>query len=239
MQLDPGNESAFYYRALAYLGERRWDLSLLDFYAAGRLKPDDVRVMDGRGTLYRYQGHYELAEAEFDKALTLRPDYPTAVFGRALSRFDAGRYGAAAEDFAGSQKFSDLEASAYLPLWLYIAHARDGRLDVAFLEGVGAKPDLSAWPGPLIAFYRGQLSEEAVRNAALSTDPLTERGQRCEADFYLAEWRLLRQEKEAARQLFERAVGECPHSFIEYEMAPVELKRLLPKAALAQQPSAQ
>ena len=33
--------------------------------------------------------------------------------------------------------------------------------------------------------------------------------------------------------------AECPHSFIEYEMAPVELKRLLTKAALVQQPSAQ
>ena len=78
-----------------------------------------------------------------------------------------------------------------------------------------------------------------MRKAALSADPLTERGQRCEADFYIAEWRLLGQDKEAARQLFERAAGECPHSFIEYEMAPVELKRLLTKAALAQQPSPQ
>jgi hypothetical protein len=50
---------------------------------------------------------------------------------------------------------------------------------------------------------------------------------------------LLRQDSEAARQLCERAVGECPHSFIEYEMAPVELKRLLTKSALVQQPCAQ
>ena len=78
-----------------------------------------------------------------------------------------------------------------------------------------------------------------MRKAALSTDPVIERGQRCEADFYIAEWRLLRQETEVARQLFERTVGECPHSFIEYEMAPVELKRLLTKAALVDQPSAQ
>ena len=101
------------------------------------------------------------------------------------------------------------------------------------------KPDPSTWPGALIAFYRGQLSEEEVRKAALSADPLTERGQRCEADFYIAEWHLLRYDSEVARQLFERAAGECPHSFIEFEMASVELRRLLPKAALAQQPSAQ
>ena len=239
LQLDPGNEFAFYYRALAYLDEQRWDLSWIDFYAAAQLDPDDVRVMDGRGTLYRSQGRYELAEAEFDKALALQPAYPAAVFGRALSRFAAGRFRAAAEDFASSQKFGDLEASDYLPLWLYIAHARDGRLDAAFLDGAGAKPDPSIWPGALFAFYRGQLSEEEVRTAARSTDPLTERGQRCEADFYIAEWRLLNQDKEAARELFDRAADQCPHSFIEYEIATTELKRLLTASALAQQPSAQ
>ncbi|HEY8015285.1 MAG TPA: hypothetical protein VIE35_05615, partial [Dongiaceae bacterium] len=55
----------------------------------------------------------------------------------------------------------------------------------------------------------------------------------------LSDWQAAVALTEVARPLFERAVSECPHSFIEYEMAPVELKRLLTKAALAQQPSAQ
>ena len=74
----------------AYRDEQRWDLSLLDFYAAGRMKPKDVRVMNGRGILYRDQGRYELAEAEFTKSLGLEPTNYPAFFGRGLSRFRRG-----------------------------------------------------------------------------------------------------------------------------------------------------
>jgi lipoprotein NlpI len=191
------------------------------------------------GTIYHKQGRYGLAEAEFNKALALKPAFPPAVFARALSRLAAGRFGAAAEDFARAQGFSTLEASDYVPLWLYIARGREGRLDLAFLDLAGKQPDPSTWPGALLAFYRGQLTEAAVRKAAVSADMQTDRSQRCEADFYIAEWRLLNREKEAARRLFENATGECPHSSAEYEMATIELKRLLTKAALAQQPAAQ
>ena len=133
----------------------------------------------------------------------------------------------------GAQKLGAFGGSAYLPLWLYIASARDGHSDVSLL----GHADGDAWPAPLIRFYRGELSEEGVRNAALSTDPQTARGQRCEADFYIAVWRVLQQQKDLARQLLESAAAECPHYFIEYEMLPVEMKRLDAQAVLVQKPA--
>ena len=93
-------------------------------------------------------------------------------------------------------------------------------------------PQGADWPLPLIQFYLGKLSETEVRRAALSPDSWTERGQRCEADFYIGEWRLLHGDRSAARQLFERALAECPIYFIEYEILPVELKRLETEAAV-------
>ncbi|HEX7198858.1 MAG TPA: hypothetical protein VF213_05255 [Dongiaceae bacterium] len=42
----------------------------------------------------------------------------------------------------------------------------------------------------------------------------------------------MQHEKDAARLLFQSAAAECPHNFIEYEMLPVELKRLETQAAL-------
>ncbi|HEX7198857.1 MAG TPA: tetratricopeptide repeat protein, partial [Dongiaceae bacterium] len=143
LRLDPENEATLYYRGLAYLYERQWDLSLADFNAANRLKPDDVMAIDGRGLLYRDQGRYALAEAEFAKALALRPAYPWAFFGRALLMFAEGRYGAAAEDFASSQKLGNFSAATYLPLWLYITNARDGRVTVSVLGTDNAKSDAS------------------------------------------------------------------------------------------------
>ena len=47
--------------------------------------------MNGRGILYRDQGRYELAEAEFDQVTRPSADKSTpAFFGRGLSRFRRG-----------------------------------------------------------------------------------------------------------------------------------------------------
>jgi len=81
---------------------------------------------------------------------------------------------------------------------------------------------------PLGRYYRGEISEDAVRKAAASSDPEIERGQRCEVDFYIGEWRVLRGERSEGRKLLEKARDECPSYFIEYEIIPVELKRLGP-----------
>ena len=130
------------------------------------------------------------------------------------------------------RSLGNFSAATYLPLWLYITNARDGRVTVSVLGTDNAKSDTKAWPDALIRFYRGELSEEEVRKAAASADASTERGRRCEADFYIGEWRLLQHDKDAARLLFQRAAAECPHNFIEYEMLAVELKRLETQAAL-------
>ncbi len=238
LRLDPANQSAFYYRAQAFRADRRWALSFIDYYAAARgWKPGDVRVVAGLGVLYRKQGRYGLADSD-----SPRP----SLFGRPIQRPSTGVHCrgsrrvnmAPHEEFCSCAKAADREAFAYLRFGSLSPRLGSGRLDMAFSDGGGVKADPKAWPGALIAFYRGLLTEDAVRKAAVSTDPLTERGRRCEADFYIAEWRLLH-EGEGRPVDTERAVGECPDTFIEYEMAPVELNRLASKATLAEQPGAQ
>ena len=105
-------------------------------------------------------------------------------------------------------------------------------MTVSVLGAASTESDTKAWPGALVRFYRGELSEEEVRKATVSADALTQRSQRCEADFYIGEWHLLQHDKDTARLLFQSAAAECPHNFIEYEMLPVELKRLETQAAL-------
>ena len=128
-------------------------------------------------------------------------------------------------------------ADRYDALWLYLARARSGRVDPAEKRWEGAEQGL-AWPACPILYYGGCWRMRCGRLPA-SKDATLDRNQRCEADFYIGERRLAQGDQAAARRPLERALGECPHSFIEYEMAPVELKRLLTKAALVQQPSAQ
>ena len=50
--------------------------------------------------------------------------------------------------------------------------------------------------------------------------------ERCEAQFYLGQWHLLRDARANSIEALRNAVESCPKSFIEYAGALAELKRL-------------
>jgi len=195
--------------------------------AASRLQADYHGYDSyGRGYLYRFQGQYDLAAAEFNKAIALQPKSGLIAFERGLLNFLQGRYGTAADDFARARGFDGDDG--YEWLWLYLVRGRNGKIDASSLDAYGGRDDAENWPVPLGRFYRGEISEDAVRKAAASSDPEIERGQRCEADFYIGEWQVLHGDRSEGRKLLEIARDECPNYFIEFEIIPVELKRLAP-----------
>ena len=62
--------------------------------------------------------------------------------------------------------------------------------------------------------------------SAANPDVKLEAGQRCEANYYLGQWYLLRGERNEATTRFHAAQGLCPQSFLEYTAAVAELKRM-------------
>jgi lipoprotein NlpI len=50
--------------------------------------------------------------------------------------------------------------------------------------------------------------------------------ERCEAQFYLGEWRLARGDRAKAKEALEAAKATCPASFYEYDGAVAELGRI-------------
>jgi lipoprotein NlpI len=86
--------------------------------------------------------------------------------------------------------------------------------------------DIVKWPAPVIRLYLGQVMPASVLAAAHDPDAATDKGQVCEANFYIGE--LVPQQgakREAARQ-FRAAAADCPASFIEGVIAKAELKAL-------------
>jgi rhomboid protease GluP len=53
-------------------------------------------------------------------------------------------------------------------------------------------------------------------------------GDKCEAEFYIGEWHLLRGNNADARSALQAAADTCPKGFVEYDGAVAELKRLRP-----------
>jgi len=76
------------------------------------------------------------------------------------------------------------------------------------------------WPSPVITLFLEQGTHEAVAAAAGKPD---ERG---EAQYYLGQWRLLRDERANSIEALRNAVKICPKDFIEYAGALAGLKRL-------------
>jgi lipoprotein NlpI len=85
--------------------------------------------------------------------------------------------------------------------------------------------DLSKWPGPLLGYLQGSVSEEDVLKAA-AADPDTATAHLCDAKFFLGEMDLLVGEIDEARKSFNDAVSSCPKTQIEYFGAKAELGRL-------------
>ena len=55
-------------------------------------------------------------------------------------------------------------------------------------------------------------------------DPVTKRGQVCEANFYTGELSLLHGDRDGATKLFAAAAADCPLNFGEWAWAGAELK---------------
>ena len=114
-----------------------------------------------------------------------------------------------------------LGTDAYPILWLYLARARTGRQDAKRdLEQRAAGLKSAQWPSPVIKLFLERSTPEAMVAAADKPE------ERCEAQFYLGQWHLLRDDRANSIKALRNAVKSCPKNFVEYEGALAELKRL-------------
>jgi len=226
LELDPGFAHAYHNRALSWAHKDDADRAIEDYGAALKLQPKDAGAYLGRAVEWTVKGDYKRSIADYNEAIRIEPKSSSAYFGRARARFYAGAFTAAASDFYRAHQ---LEPSIYAALWLFLArkHADiPGEKTLAEDAGTSGAGD---WPAPLVALYTGSATPEGVHEAAAHPDAARERDQRCEANFYLAQWHVLRGEREPALKLLREAQSGCPRTFIEHEGAVAELRRLQPK----------
>jgi len=189
-----------------------------------------VNAFPNVGTFYALRASYyehrdaKRASDDLDKAIALDPVEVRALTQRGRLAFANGNHAAAARDWARAWQGDrgDLNiAPAYLPIWIYMLEARDNNASAtAALARRVKEIEASVWPYPVASFYLGQLSV-AELDAAAADD-----NQKCEANFYVGEWHLLKGDSASARKRFEQASGGCPPSLIEHDMAQIEAKRL-------------
>ncbi len=169
-------------------------------------------------------GRAQEALAVYDEPIEYGADDVSVRWDRGQAELYAGRE-AAADDFAAAVKLRP--ADAYAVLWLHIARGRAGQDDKEEFAANAAKLEKAKWPWPIVAFYLGAGTSDAIMAAVDSTDnERARRDQTCEALFYLGVAKMKADTLPEARAHLESAAQKCPFHFTEHIGAVLELKRL-------------
>src|SRR6266540_4513663 len=223
IRLEPSNVAAVYERGWAHHDNGAYDIAIQDFDKAVNLKPDSSEPLYSRGTAYHDKGEYDRAIQDYDRAIQIQPDYAKAFHNRGIAQFLQGQFAAAATDFA---KHVDLTPHQRYPaIWLYIARARAGQnADEDLREAKSL--DVKSWPGPAVALYGGMLEPKKMPEAAANSDGETQKGQLCEAHFFLGEYDLIHGFQDQAAGEFQAAADICRTQHECSFIAKVELRRV-------------
>jgi tetratricopeptide (TPR) repeat protein len=219
IRLNPAYVTAIVNRGAAWRIKGDHDRAIADYDVAIRLNPGDASAFNSRGNAFNDKQDYDHAIADFSAAIRLDPNATGAYRSRGYANFCQVKYGAAAADLARAvEREPD---HAYAAIWLYLARARAGdHSAVAELETNAARLKPAEWPYPIAELYLGR------RTAADTLAAPSKPGDRCEAEFYVGEWHLLKGDAAAARAALKRAADTCPGTFIESLGAQAELRRL-------------
>src|SRR5688572_12956808 len=224
IRINPKFVDAFFNRGNAWGTKGDPDRAIADYDAVLRLAPKDPATHIARAVELMVKGDYARAAAGYDTAIALDPKSGTALMGRGRAYFYSGDLQRSIADLERAMK---TEPSVYTAVWLYLARKRAKTINAEEMldSETRARRD-GNWPSAMIMLYLGRTDVDSVVASALDRDIKRESEQRCEANFYLAHWHLLRNENERALALLKQAQSGCPQDFLEHEGAVAELRRL-------------
>jgi lipoprotein NlpI len=220
IELDPQHADAYNHRGLAYQHSGAIDRAIIDYGKAIEIDPGHADAYENRGNAYAVKGDYDRAIADHTKAIELDPEDSAYVRSLGIARYGNADFSGAAVDLL---RAVELEDDVYAMLFRYLARTRAGEAATAELEANVGRLKNKGWPYAVTELYLGKRSPEATLGAASKDDE-----DRCEAHFYVGQWHVLRGKLAEARKEFEIAANTCTKTFIEYEVALAELRRLKP-----------
>jgi lipoprotein NlpI len=184
-----------------------------------RLEARDPDARHSRGAKEQTKSDLYQTIVYYNDAIRRDPKDDDAYFHRGLAKLYAGAVPAALADFSQASRLDP--EYAYYALWIDIIDKR--RNAAGSLAQAAARFDMTKWPAPVVRLFLGETTPDAVIAAAHDPDPVTRRGQLCEANFYAGEFALQRGAAQDAARLFRLAAADCPHEFIEGPAANAEL----------------
>ncbi len=224
-RLDPSDAAVHHNIGLMLMRLGRFPQAIEPLTEALRLDPAYRNARFLLSDAYMRSGRYQEAIDSWTKFLELVPGGPQALHNRAWTYMYLGAHGEAAASDARTLLQGAGWRAPSAPFLVLLAHlgSRQAGLEAdakAVLDEAARKCDTGAWPYPVIAYMRGELSAEALLTAASSNDRKTE------ARAYLGMDLLLRGNVADAREHFAWVKEYGNKRFLEYPLAVAELARL-------------
>ena len=212
--------SAYFARAAAYFRKGDLDHAIADYDRIIQHPPADF--FHDRPDPQPHGDGPVPAIAVSDRTLEPDPRSARAYRARGIARFQAGLLAQSQDDF---RRLSELDPKdAYAALWLDLARRRSGM--ASELADAAGRFDMQKWPAPIVRFFLGEETLDAVMAAADDPNPVRSRTHVCEASFFAGEL-LLQQAAEArAVRLIDRAVDDCPRTSGERSVADADARVL-------------
>ncbi len=219
----PSFPRAYLVRAFAYASMEKYSDAIADDNKVIALEPEDRDAYVSRASNYDLEARFDLALADWT-AMDSKAGNADISRAIGIDQWALGNYPEAASALARAQKLAP--ESLYLQIWVDIVAAEQKPTGGA-VELSASPATFETWPGPLLRFYAGESKAADVLAAAAAVEsPEKKKGQLCEADFYVGEWLMLHSAADRGKPYFINAEKNCPHAFIEYVAAGVELRRL-------------
>jgi tetratricopeptide (TPR) repeat protein len=210
LKVDARQPDALALKGEALLALGRYDEAIQIFDGVLLANPRDGETLNSRGIARVALGRLAEANDDWRRQLELLPQTSSAA--RACVAMRQGNYSAAFNEF----ELARVKEPAN-PYWLLY------RLTAGRLAGVPSGPVLQVandrWPGMLVAFHTGQMTEEALLAQANSP------GRHAEARFQMGVLAVAGNPA-AARRFWREVVDRGAPALIEYAAASNELARL-------------
>ena len=222
---DSSFASALHQRALAHQGSRDYRQALKDFDNALALEPLNVLTLRDRAIAHRDAGNYDQAVDDYAEAMRLGfsavDPHPMADL-----LFFQGRFLQSAQTL--QQVVRAKPDNRHAALWRYLAlgKANDDRSAARELAEQSARASTDKrWPTPVFEYYLGKIDESSLYAATETAEETVKIEQQCQANFYVAEAKLLKGAKDEAIARLLAARSQCPPNTPFFHAANAELQR--------------
>jgi tetratricopeptide (TPR) repeat protein len=228
IELDGGYATAYYNRAITKQDKGDLNDALADLNPAIQLDPNNAAAYNSRGIVRAMNGDLDGALADYNRAIELEPKNAATYNNRAALFFATRNWGAALQDY---NRFLELskEDQEYPRLYVWLIRVRMGQTGAAnkeLLDYLQQRGNTADWFSTVTSHVLGKISDADLLTAAKSSDKSKERGQLCEAWFYIGMKKLMAGDKTGAQACFNKSLATDQKDSTEYHFARAELKAL-------------